>query len=70
MQTGVRIEAFGQGSYFLPTLEKSSTVGEVLGALGVAVQGRRVARNGHAADLGSSVMEGDEVTVVPRVQGG
>jgi molybdopterin converting factor small subunit len=31
---------------------------------------RRVALNGHPVSLGTGVLEDDEVTVVPRVQGG
>jgi sulfur carrier protein ThiS len=47
-----------------------ATVGLALQEAGVESRGRRVAVNGHPVDLGVGVMEDDEVTVVPRVQGG
>ena len=65
-----KVTSFGEGRFETPVPPQGATVENVLRASGIASQGRRVAVNGHPADLGSSVLEGDEVTVVPRVRGG
>jgi sulfur carrier protein ThiS len=66
----VTMTAFGQGRYRSRWSGASMTVAEVLHEHGVAADGRRVALNGHAADGSTTLTVGDELTVVPRVQGG
>jgi sulfur carrier protein ThiS len=66
----VRVTAFGEGRRELALPGRQATVDDVLSAAGFEAKGRRVAVNGHAADARTTVREGDEVTVVPRVQGG
>jgi len=66
----VRVTSFGEGRFETQVPPEGTTIRDVLREHGVGSQGRRVAVNGHPADLGSTVLEGDEVTVVPRVRGG
>ena len=66
----VQISSFGQGRYeaLLPAPE--ATVAAAVGQHALETQGRRIAVNGQTAGLSTPVLEGDEVTLVPRVQGG
>ena len=66
----VRVTAFGQGRKRVHLPAEAATVGSALNAAGVDSDRRRVALNGHPANMGAGVLEDDEVTVVPRVQGG
>ncbi len=66
----VRVTAFGQGQFESELPPAVATVSQALALHDVETQGRRVAVNGHPAKLGSTVVEGDEVTVVPRVARG
>ena len=68
--TGVRITAFGAGRFQFHPLVEGATVADALRAHSVQAEGRRVAINGHPTRLDAGVREGDELTVVPRVQGG
>ena len=66
----VRITSFGEGSFeFLPA-GHPATIGDALEANGVDIASRRIALNGHPASVGTTVLEGDEVTLYPRVEGG
>ena len=66
----VRVTAFGSGRWDVPLSAGPATVADVLRPHGVETTGRRLAKNGHPAGTGTGVLEGDEVTVVPRVMGG
>jgi sulfur carrier protein ThiS len=66
----VTLTAFGQGRYRSKWSGTGMTVAEVLHEHGVEPDGRRVAVNGHRAGATTTLIEGDELTVVPRVQGG
>jgi molybdopterin converting factor small subunit len=66
----VRVTAFGDGRFEVPLVGGSETVADVLRANRIETAGRRLAVNGHAAELGTGVLEGDEVTLIPRVHGG
>lgn len=66
----VRVTSFGEGRKTVRAPAEGSTVGSVLNTAGVDSGRRRVALNGHPVSLGTGVLEGDEITVVPRVQGG
>ncbi|MHC4140623.1 MAG: MoaD/ThiS family protein [Planctomycetota bacterium] len=68
--TGIRVTAFGTGRFQYEPKDQRATVGDALRTNGVETEGRRVAVNGHPANLDADVLVGDEVTVVPRVQGG
>ena len=70
MQATARITAFGNGCFDVPLTSGSETVADVLQAKRVETAGRRLAVNGHPAELGTGVLEGDEVTVIPRLHGG
>jgi sulfur carrier protein ThiS len=66
----VTMTAFGRGRYRSAWSGPGLTVADVLGEHGVEPNGRRVAVNGHGADGATTLLAGDELTVVPRVQGG
>lgn len=66
----VTLSTFGVGRTVSRVSHPSMTVSDVLNEHGVDVEGRRIAVNGHNADLDSIVRERDQLTVVPRVQGG
>jgi sulfur carrier protein ThiS len=66
----VNVTSFGQGTFKSRVAGGRTSVGEVLEEHGVEVEGRRIAVNGHHADASTTVLEGDQVSVVPRVQGG
>ena len=66
----VRITTFGEGRHEFAVMNGAATVGDGLRAGSIETKGRRLAVNGHPADLGTRIRPGDEVTVVPRVEGG
>ena len=66
----VSVTSFGQGRFEATLPAEGATVAAVLELHGLETQGRRLAVNGRTAGAGTSVLEGDEVTLVPRVQGG
>lgn len=66
----VTLTVFGDRRYTSRWPGTDLRVEDVLAEHGVDVGGRRVARNGHTADLTTVVTAGDELTLVPRVQGG
>ncbi len=66
----VKVTAFGDGRYDVPLQGGLTTVADVLRPNGVETAGRRLAVNGKPAGLGTGVLEGDEVSLVPRVMGG
>ena len=66
----VRVTAFGEGRKKVNVPVKAATVESALNAAGVSTGQRRVALNGHPVSAGAGVLEDDEVTVIPRVQGG
>lgn len=72
MQAAVNMTllSYGQGRHSLSLTGGGNTVGEAIRQTGLTTQGRRVALNGRPADAGSKVMEGDVVTLMPRVVGG
>lgn len=69
-QPQVRVTAFGDGCFEVPLTGGIDTVADVLRANRIDTNGRRLAVNGRPVGLGTGVLEGDEVTVVPRVHGG
>ena len=66
----VRVTSFGKGAFQFPMSDGRATVGEALRAHSVDVGMRRLAVNGHPAGVATPIEVGDEVTVVPKVQGG
>ena len=58
------------GRFDVPLPAGPATVADVLRPHGVEAAGRRLAVNGKPAGLGTGVLEGDEVSLVPRVMGG
>lgn len=69
-KVAVRVTSFGEGRYQALLPPGKATVAEALAQHGVETTGRRLAVNGHPAETSSTVLEGDELTVVPRVRGG
>ncbi len=65
----VTLSTFGEGRRH-SRLSPPMTVAELLAEHGVESNGRRVAVNGNVAGLDDLLKSEDEVTVVPRVQGG
>ena len=66
----VRILEFGRTQHETEISEKGVTLGELLNEFGVQTRGRRVAINGRPAGGTDRVQEGDQISVLPRVQGG
>ena len=66
----VTLSVFGDRRYTTRWPGTDLAVADVLSEHGVDVGGRRLAKNGHRADLTTVVTAGDELTLVPRVQGG
>jgi hypothetical protein len=64
------VTAFGDGRFVVPLPGESATVADVLRDRRLETAGRRLAINGRPAEIGTGVVEGDEVTLVPRVHGG
>lgn len=64
------LSVFGGGKYRSKVSRTGTTVAEILGEHGVTANGRRLALNGHTTGTDSPVHQGDELTLVPRVQGG
>ena len=69
-QIAVTVTSFGEGRFDARVPMHAATVAAVLESVGVEARGRRLALNGHSAAATVGVVEGDQVTVVPRVQGG
>lgn len=65
----VTVSVFGDRRY-RSKIGAATTVADLLGEHGVETRGRRVAVNGHSVGVDAPVHVGDELTVVPRVQGG
>ncbi|MFQ5702117.1 MAG: MoaD/ThiS family protein, partial [Acidobacteriota bacterium] len=65
---GVTLLSYGEGEQRLLLAPAEATVGHVVRRSGLSTQGRRVAVNGRKADGGTTVVEGDVVTLIPRVQ--
>ena len=71
MQTvGVTLRSLGEGSKQVAVAEGDATVGAAIRETGYTTQGRRIAVNGVKAEAGTPVVEGDVVTLIPRVVGG
>lgn len=66
----VRVTSFGEGRQTVRVPVPGATVARALGEAGVKAAGKRVALNGHPVDTAVGIFEDDELTVVPRVQGG
>ena len=66
----VTLSVFGDRRYSMLWPGTNLTVADVLSETGVDPGGRRVAKNGHSAGVDTVVLPGDELTLVPRVQGG
>jgi len=66
----VTLTAFGEGRRLSRLARTPMTVEDVLKQHGVQAKGRRVAVNGHSVGLDRVVQDRDQVSVVPRVQGG
>jgi sulfur carrier protein ThiS len=66
----VTLSTFGDGRRLSCLSRRPMTVEDVLREHGVHPEGRRVAVNGHTAGLDRVVQDRDQVSVVPRVQGG
>ena len=69
-QGAVTLSVFGDGRYVTTWPGTELTVADVLAEHGVDVGGRRVAKNGITSGVDAVVRPGDELTLVPRVQGG
>ena len=70
MRNSVSLTAFGEGRFEFFPVAATATIGDVLEAHGIEPNGRRIAHNGNPAELGTGVLEGDQVSVVRRVEGG
>jgi hypothetical protein len=66
----VTLSVFGAGKYRSRVQGSRTTAGDVLREHGVKPGAHRLARNGHTTTSEALVVEGDELTLVPRVQGG
>ncbi|MGQ0720969.1 MAG: MoaD/ThiS family protein [Candidatus Eiseniibacteriota bacterium] len=66
----VTLSVFGAERRRARVSEPSMTIGDVLRGHGVEPGEHRLARNGNPATATEPVREGDELTVVPRIQGG
>lgn len=67
---GVTLRSLGEGYRQVAVAESEATVGSVIRETGSTTQGRRIALNGVKAGPGTPVVEGDVVTLIPRVVGG
>ena len=67
---GVAVRAFGQGRTEVSLPSASATAGDAIRLAGLKAEGVRVAVNGQKAGPNTTVMEGDFLTVVPRVEAG
>lgn len=65
----VTLSTFGE-SRRRSRISRPMTVSDLLSEHGVEAKGRRIALNGHVADPTDVVKDRDQVSVVPRVQGG
>ena len=66
----VAVRAFGQGRTEVSLPSASATAGEAIRLAGLRAEGVRVAVNGQKAGPNTTVIEGDSVTIVPRVEAG
>ncbi len=69
MSKKVRITDFGNARYESEVGGDTLTVADVLHEHGVEAEGRRIAVNGHPASPSAPLVAGDELTIVPFVQG-
>jgi sulfur carrier protein ThiS len=70
LEPSVTLCTFGEDRRQSRIKSPAMTVAELLAEHGVAPKGRRVARNGHAVGLDTVVRPDDQISVVPRVEGG
>ena len=66
----VTLSTFGESRRRSRISRSPMTVSDLLSEHGVEAKGRRIALNGHVADPTDVVKDRDQVSVVPRVQGG
>ena len=66
----VTLTTFGEGRRQSRISRSPMTVADVLSEHGVDAKGRRIALNGHVAGPDDVVKERDQLTIVPRLQGG
>ena len=66
----VTLSTFGDARRRSRISRSPMTVSDVLNEHGVEAKGRRIALNGHVAGPNDVVKDRDQLTVVPRVQGG
>jgi sulfur carrier protein ThiS len=66
----VTLSVFGAGRHRSRISGSGMTVSDVLREHDVKPDGYRLARNGNPATTTEIVREGDELTLVPRIQGG
>jgi sulfur carrier protein ThiS len=66
----VRVTEFGKARHETQLTDGEINVNKFLESLGIKTDHRRVAVNGFPAGSNTTVVEGDEVTVHPFVQGG
>jgi len=66
----VTLMSYGEGRRRLEVPAATATVDDAVRLGGFDIEGRRVAVNGRQASGGSPLVEGDVVTLVPRVMGG
>ncbi len=71
MQSSVAVTlmSYGQGQRRLE-VPAATTVDQAVRLGGFQAEGRRVAVNGRKSGGGATLVEGDVVTLIPRVQGG
>ena len=66
----VTLRSLGEGYRQVAVADAEATVGAAIRETGYTTQGRRIAVNGVKAVAGTPVVEGDVVTLIPRVVGG
>ena len=67
---GITLMSFGEGRRQIRLSAAEATVGEAVRQTGLSTDARRIALNGQRANGGTTVLEGDLVTLMPRVVGG
>jgi sulfur carrier protein ThiS len=69
LEAPVTLSKFGADRRTSPATP-GMTVADLLAEHGMAANGHRVARNGNPVALDATIHPNDELTIVPRVQGG
>ena len=67
---GVTLMSFGEGSRQVALSTEQPTVNVAVRTAGFSTEARRISVNGRTASGNTGVMEGDVVTLMPRVEAG